>query len=180
MTPVRRALQNLQLQSLSGEFRRGEGSLATSSMRILVVDDYQPWRRFVCLTLENHPELQVIGEVSDGLEAVHKTQELQPDLILLDIGLPTLNGIEAARRILRLSPRAKILFVSENHSVDIVIEALRTGGSGYVVKSNAASELLPAVNAVLQGRRFVSRNFEGPDFIEISYPPASERISMRP
>ena len=148
-------------------------------MRILLVDDYQPWRRFVCLTLEDHPELQVVGEVSDGLVAVQKAQELQPDLILLDIGLPTLNGIEAARRILQLSPGAKILFVSENHSVDIAIEALRAGGSGYVVKSNAASELLPAVNAVLQGGRFVSRYFDGSDLLEICYPPASENISMR-
>jgi len=148
-------------------------------MRILVVDDYQPWRGFVCLTLGVHPELQVVGEVSDGLVAVQKAQELQPDLILLDIGLPTLNGIEAARRILRLSPRAKILFVSENHSVDIAIEALRAGGSGYVVKSNAASELLPAVNAVLQGRRFVSRYFDGSDLLHICYPPTSESISIR-
>ena len=148
-------------------------------MRILVVDDYQPWRRFVCLTLEDHPELQVVGEVSDGLAAVQKAQELQPDLILLDIGLPTLNGIEAARRILRLSPRAKILFVSENHSVDIAIEALRAGGSGYVVKSNAASELLPAVNAVLQGGRFISRYFDGSGLLDTCGPPASENISIR-
>jgi DNA-binding NarL/FixJ family response regulator len=160
------------------ELCRGEGSLATSSMRILVVDDYPPWRRFVCLTLEDHPELQVVGEVSDGLEAVQKAQELQPDLILLDIGLPALNGIEAARRILRLSPQAKILFVSENHSADIATEALRAGGSGYVVKSNAASELFPAVSAVLQGGRFVSRYFDGSDLV-ISCPPASEDISMR-
>jgi DNA-binding NarL/FixJ family response regulator len=148
-------------------------------MRILVVDDYEPWRRFVCSTLGNRPELEVVGELSDGLEAVHKTQELQPDLILLDIGLPTLNGIEAARRMLQLTPQPKILFVSENHAADIALEALRAGGSGYVVKSNAASELLPAVNAVLEGRRFVSKDFEGPDFVETSYPPASESIPMR-
>jgi len=143
-------------------------------MRILVVDDYQPWRRFVCTMLENHPESQLVGEVSDGLEAVYKSQELRPDLILLDIGLPSLNGIEAARRILQLSPQPKILFVSENHSVDIAIEALRSGGSGYVVKSNAASELLPAVDAVLQGRRFISRNFAGSDLVEMSYPTSLE------
>jgi DNA-binding NarL/FixJ family response regulator len=148
-------------------------------MRILVVDDYQPWRRFVCLTLEGDPELQVVGEVSDGLAAVQKAQELQPDLILLDIGLPTLNGIEAARQILRLSPQAKILFVSENHSVDIAIEAVRAGGRGYVVKSNAAGELVPAINAVLQGGCFVSRYFDGTDLADMSYPPASKDISMR-
>jgi len=148
-------------------------------MRILVVDDYQPWRRFVCVTLDGNPELQVVGEVSDGLEAVQKAQELRPDLILLDIGLPTLNGIEAARRILRLSPQTKVLFVSENHSVDIAIEALRAGGRGYVVKSNAAGELVPAINAVLQGGRFVSRYFDGADLVDITYQPASENVSMR-
>ena len=148
-------------------------------MRILIVDDYQLWRRFVCVTLGCYPELLVVGEVSDGLAAVHKAHELQPDLILLDIGLPTLNGIEAARQISRLSPQAKILFVSENHSVDIAIEAMRAGGRGYVVKSNAAGELVPAINAVLQGGRFVSRYFDGTDLVDISYPPASKDISVQ-
>ena len=134
-----------------------------STTRILVVDDYEPWRRFVSTTLQKQPELQVIGEASDGLEAVQKAQQLQPDLILLDIGLPTLNGIEAARRIRELSPKSKILFVSENRSRDIAEEALRTGAGGYVVKSDAASELLPAVNAVLGGKRFVSASLAGND-----------------
>jgi DNA-binding NarL/FixJ family response regulator len=127
-----------------------------SSIRILVVDDYEPWRRFVLTTLLKQPELEVIGEVSDGLEAVQKAEELQPDLILLDIGLPTLNGIEAARRIRKVSPGSKILFASENRSADITEEALSTGADGYVVKSNAARELLPAVKAVLEGKRFLS------------------------
>ena len=127
-----------------------------STIRVLVVDDFEPWLRFVCSTLQKHPGLQIISDVSDGLEAVQKAQELQPDLIVLDIGLPKLNGIEAARRIREHAPKAKILFVSENRSPDIAKEALRTGGSGYVVKSDAASDLLPAVEAVLQGRQFVS------------------------
>jgi DNA-binding NarL/FixJ family response regulator len=125
-------------------------------VRILVVDDYDPWHTFVSTTLRRQPYLQVIGEISDGLEAVAQAQQLQPELILLDIGLPTLNGIEAARRIREVSPASKILFVSENRSPDIAEEALRTGGGGYVVKSDAARELLPAVNAVLEGKRFVS------------------------
>jgi DNA-binding NarL/FixJ family response regulator len=131
------------------------------SIRVLVVDDYEPWRCFVYSKLQKQPELQVIGEVSDGLEAVQKALELQPDLIVLDIGLPTLNGIEAARRIRELSSESKILFVSENRSWDIAEEALRTGAGGYVVKSNAASELLPAVEAVLQGKPFLSVGLAG-------------------
>jgi DNA-binding NarL/FixJ family response regulator len=119
------------------------------------VDDYEPWRRYYLTALQKLPELQVIGAVSDGLEAVQQAEELQPDLILLDIGLPTLNGIEVARRIRKVSPASRILFVSENRSAEIAEAALSTGASGYVLKSDAASELARAVNAILDGKRFV-------------------------
>jgi DNA-binding NarL/FixJ family response regulator len=166
-----------------------EGSIT----RILVVDDYEPWRRFVSTTLQKQPTLQVIGEAVDGLEAVQKAQQLQPDLILLDIGLPTLNGIEAARRIRELSPKSRILFVSENRSWDIAEEALRTGAGGYVVKSDAVGELLPAVNAVLGGKRFVSASLAGKDLTDkdeqtadhnsggvvLPFPPQNVRIARR-
>ena len=88
--------------------------LEKPTIRVLVVDDYEPWRRFEVSRLADFPEPLVIDEASDGPEAVQKAQELQPALILLDIGLPTLNGIEAARRIRNLSPTSKILFVSQN------------------------------------------------------------------
>ena len=103
-----------------------------------MVDDYEPWRRFYSTALRKRPELQVIGEVSDGLEAIEQAKESKPDLILLDIGLPSLNGIEAARRIREVSPASRILFVSENCSVDIVEKVLSTSAGGYVVKSDAA------------------------------------------
>jgi DNA-binding NarL/FixJ family response regulator len=127
-----------------------------SPIRVLVVEDCEPWRRHFSTAFQKQPELQVIGEVSDGLEAVQKAQELQPDLILLDIGLPSLNGLEVARRIRKVSPASRILFVSENRSADIAEEALSTGASGYVVKSDTGSELLLAVKAVLEGKRFIS------------------------
>jgi DNA-binding NarL/FixJ family response regulator len=92
--------------------------LLKSSIRVLIVEDFERWRRFYCSTLQKQSEFQIIGEVSDGLEAVHQAQQLQPDLILLDFGLPTVNGIEAARRIREASPTSKILFVSENRSAD--------------------------------------------------------------
>jgi CheY-like chemotaxis protein len=114
--------------------------------------------------LRKLPEPQIICEVADGLEAVQKAEELQPDLILLDIGLPRLNGIEAARRIRELSPASKIVFVSQESSADLVRAALDTGAWGYVVKMDAGSELLTAVNAVLRGEQFVSRRFSGLDF----------------
>jgi DNA-binding NarL/FixJ family response regulator len=130
-------------------------------IRILVVDDYERFRDFERLTILAQPELQIVGEVSDGPEAVQKAKELQPDLILLDIGLPNLNGIEAARKIREVSSASKILFVSENRSPDIAEEALSTGAGGYVVKSDGATELLPAIKAVLEGRTFISASLAG-------------------
>jgi DNA-binding NarL/FixJ family response regulator len=99
--------------------------------------------------------------VSDGLEAVQKAEELKPDLIVLDIGLPTLNGIEVARQIRRLVPDSKILFLSQESSADVVREALSLGALGYVVKAHAGTELLAAVQAVLQGNQFVSKGIIG-------------------
>ena len=128
----------------------------TSAFRVLVVEDHEPFRRFLCSTLEKRPELQIVCEVSDGQDAVRKSGELHPDLILLDVGLPSLNGIEAARQIRKLSHKSKILFVSQESSADVVQEAFRIGALGYVAKVNAGSDLLPAVEAVCQGKRFVS------------------------
>jgi CheY-like chemotaxis protein len=108
-----------------------------------------------------HPELQIVGELSDGLEAVRKAAELHPDLILLDVGLPSLNGIAVARRILEHSPQSKILFVSGNQSSDIVEQALSTGAAGYLVKSDAGRQLLVAVGAVLQGKHYLSSSLSG-------------------
>jgi len=130
--------------------------MPASSIRILVAEDYSAFRRYLVSTLHRRADYQVVCEVADGSEAVQKAREFQTDLILLDIGLPSLNGIEAARRIRSVSPNSKILFVSENRSSDVIEEALRTGALGYVVKSDAASDLLPAVEAVLQGKNFVS------------------------
>jgi DNA-binding NarL/FixJ family response regulator len=127
-----------------------------SSVRVLVVEDFEPFRRFVCSRVGDSSQLQVICEVSDGLEAVQKAEELQPDLIILDIGLPNLNGIEAARRIRKLSPQSKILFVSQESSADVIEEALSSGAMGYVIKARAGSELLVAMEAVREGRQFVS------------------------
>ena len=121
-----------------------------------MVDDYEPFRRFVRSTLRKRPSLQIIAEVSDGLEAVQQAQELKPDLILLDIGLPTLNGIEAARQIRKLTPRSKILFVTQESSADVVQAAMDSGGQGYILKARAVIDLLPAVEAVLEGRQFLS------------------------
>jgi DNA-binding NarL/FixJ family response regulator len=130
--------------------------MSPSTVRVLVVDDYEPFRRWVCSTLGERPALQIVGEASDGLEAVRRAEELKPDLILLDIGLPALNGIEAARQIRSLAPESKIIFLSLESSADVVQEALSLGAWGYVAKARAGSDLLRAVEAVLLGKHFVS------------------------
>jgi DNA-binding NarL/FixJ family response regulator len=136
-----------------------------SSIRILVADDYKDWRSQICLLLQARPELHVICEASDGLEVVQRAEELKPDLIVLDIGLPTLNGFEAARQIRKVSPESKILFLSQESSADVVQEGLKLGALGYVAKARAGTELLAAVEAVLQGRRFVSSDLLGQNFV---------------
>jgi DNA-binding NarL/FixJ family response regulator len=135
---------------------------SSTVVRILLVEDHEPFRDFLRTTLQARPELQVIGETSDGLQAVQKAEELRPDLILLDIGLPTLNGIEAAHRISRLVPSATILFVSQNSDEDVVGAALNNGAKGYVLKADSSRELLPAVEAVLIGHRFASTGITQP------------------
>ena len=130
-------------------------------LRILVVEDYAPFRRFACSAIQQRP-FQVY-EAADGLEAVQKAEELQPDLILLDISLPTLHGFDVAKQVRRLVPHAKLLFVSQESSSDIVRTALSLGGLGYVQKVSAATDLLAAIDAVLDGQRFVSSSVEFAD-----------------
>lgn len=124
--------------------------------QILVVDDFLPWQQLVSKMFESEPNLNIISFASEGFEAVQKAKELQPDVILMDVNLPTLNGIEAARQIRKVAPKSKILFVSTYGSVEIVEGALDTGASGYVVKTDAGKELVKAVKAVIQGKRYVS------------------------
>jgi DNA-binding NarL/FixJ family response regulator len=139
----------------------GEHRLEWSTIRVLVVDDYEPFRRFVCKTLGKRPDTQVIGEASDGLSAIRKAEELKPDLIVLDIGLPTLNGIEVGRRIRKLCPEVKILFLSQETDVEVVHEAFDLGALAYIVKAHAGSELAAAVESVCQGRLFVGEGLLG-------------------
>jgi DNA-binding NarL/FixJ family response regulator len=130
--------------------------VAVSPVRVLIVEDSKAFRQFICATIGKRTDLEVVGEASDGLEAVQKAVELKPDLILLDIRLPGLNGIEAARQIRKLVPQSRIIFLTQESSADVVQEALNLGAQGYVVKARAGGELLTAVEAVLLGKTFVS------------------------
>ena len=134
---------------------------ADARVRILVVDDNEPFRQFVASMLRDRENLNVIGEAGDGLEAVKRAEALQPDLILLDIGLPELNGLEAARQIGNLAPKARIIFLTQESASDVIDEALSLGAWGYVAKVQAGRELLVAMEMVMQGQRFVSSSLNG-------------------
>ena|ERR1700758_1193495 len=134
----------------------GKVRAGVSLVRVLVVDDFLQFRQFVCSTLCQIGDLQIVGEAADGFEAVRRAVELEPDLIVMDIGLPCLNGIEAARQIRKLVPKSKIIFLSQESSADVIQEALSFGAWGYVVKAKAADELRNAVDAVILGKRFLS------------------------
>jgi DNA-binding NarL/FixJ family response regulator len=150
-------LAHPRCEQIDGPEPNGRRDLSrAAAVGVLVVEDFEPFRQFVALTLAGVRDLQVIGQVSDGLAAVQKAVELQPDLILLDIGLPTLNGFEAARQIRKLVPESKIIFFTQESSADVVQEALSIGAWGYVTKTRAGTELLAAVEAVISGKRFVS------------------------
>lgn len=126
------------------------------NFEVLVVDDFETFRQFVCSVLQETADFTVVGQASDGLEAVEKAEELQPHLVLLDIALPKLNGIEAARRISVVAPRSKVLFLSAISDPDVVKAALSEGAYGYVAKSAVSGELVTALASVARGERFVS------------------------
>ena len=128
----------------------------TRFIRVLLVDDFSPFRDFLRTSIEQIPEFAVVGEASDGIEAVEKTQELSPDLVLLDVGLPKLSGIDVARQIQQLAPQTKILVVTGICDWDIIEQSFLSGAGGYLVKTDAAAELRPGVELVLMGAQFLS------------------------
>lgn len=137
-------------------------SVLTMVIRIMLVEDHEPFRRFISRTLQAQEHLQVIDEQKNGLDAVVQAGILKPDLMVLDIGLPGLNGIEAARRIRDCLPGTKIIFLSQESSADIVQGALDTGALGYVIKTEAENELLNAIESVLDGKIFLSSGVRWP------------------
>jgi DNA-binding NarL/FixJ family response regulator len=128
------------------------------TIRILVVDDHPIVRQGLKTLLEGHSGWQVIGEASDGAEALERAGQLNPDLMVLDVTMPRMNGLEACRLLRRQFPNLEILFVTQHDSPQMMREALEAGARGYVVKSNAARDLLAAVEAVSQHRVFTALN----------------------
>ncbi|MFZ0083986.1 MAG: response regulator transcription factor [Candidatus Acidiferrales bacterium] len=127
-------------------------------VRVLIAEDFAAWRHFVLEKLQENPHLRVVGVATDGLAAVQKAEGLRPDLIVLAIGLPQLNGIEVAKQIRKCAPECKIIFLTLETSADMVQLALGLGAQGFVSKVSAESDLLAAVDAVTSGKKFVSQN----------------------
>jgi DNA-binding NarL/FixJ family response regulator len=130
--------------------------MPTVPVRVLIAEDFEPWRRSVCSLLATHNQLQLVGEAADGPEAAQRARELHPDLILMDVNLPNLNGIETAKLISQTVPGIKIVFLTVNNEIDVIRVALSTAGQGYVLKTDAGTELWSAIETVLRGDQYVS------------------------
>jgi DNA-binding NarL/FixJ family response regulator len=126
------------------------------TIRILLVDDHPIVRQGLRTLLEGRPGWEIVGEAADGLEALDKASSLQPDVVVLDVTMPKMNGLEACRLIRQKGSALEILFVTQHDSPQMMREALDAGARGYVVKSNAARDLLEAVEAVSQHREFTA------------------------
>jgi len=126
----------------------------------MVVDDFAPWRRFLNTLMIVTPEWQISGEAVTGAEALEKVRELEPDLVLLDIDLPDINGIDVARQLQTIAPNAKVIFLTAESSPEIVRAALDTGALGYLLKAQVVNELLPALKSVFAGKNFISQGIK--------------------
>ena len=118
------------------------------AIRILIADDHPVVRRGLKALLAGYPDCEVVGEAADGVEAVEKAERLKPDVIILDIGMPRMDGLEACRRIRKTVPEAEVLIVTQHDSAQMMREALAAGARGYVVKVNTVRDLFPAIEAV--------------------------------
>ena len=126
-----------------------------AAVSILIVDDHQPFRRIVRMALQSRTDFHIIAEAADGMEAVQSARALQPDVILLDVNLPLLNGIEASRQIQRFAPHSKVLLLTQESSPSFVSQVFHFGVAGYVHKAHAYGELIPAIDSVLRRIRFI-------------------------
>jgi len=124
------------------------------AFRILVADDHEVVRRGLCALLQGQPDWEVCGEAGDGREALEKTQKLKPDVVILDIGMPSLNGLEATRQILKTMPHTKVLILTLHDSDQVVREVLNAGARGFLLKSDAARDLVAAVEALRRDKTY--------------------------
>jgi DNA-binding NarL/FixJ family response regulator len=124
------------------------------ALRILVADDHEVVRRGLCALLSGHSDWEVCGEAADGREAVEKTKQLRPDIVIMDLGMPNLNGLDAARQMLREEHSPRILFLTVTDCEEMIQEVLKVGAKGYLLKSDAAKDLVTAVEELRQNRSY--------------------------
>ena len=136
--------------------REDERSAADKRIRVLLADDHDILRDGLCALLEMAGDIAVVGEARTGGEAVAEAERLQPDIVLMDITMPELDGVEACRRIHERAPKVRVLFLTMHEADEYFFRALRAGGAGYIIKRTAAADLLAAVRAVAQGNAFLS------------------------
>jgi nitrogen-specific signal transduction histidine kinase/ActR/RegA family two-component response regulator len=135
---------------------RSDSGLRSRGVTVLIADDGESFRRAVSSILVDLPELKNLAEAADGAEAIKLAAELNPDLVLLDVGLPIVNGVEAAAKIRAVAPNARLMFLTQHDSPDFVSAALRAGALGYVLKVDVGSELLQAAMTVVRGEQYLS------------------------
>ena len=132
----------------------------TSPQRVLVVEDHAPFRSIICKLLQQRLDLRIVGEANNGLDAIRQAEALRPDVVVLDIGLPKVNGLDVAGRLRTLIPDAKVMFVTIESSLDVVEQAFSIGAHGYVYKPRALRDVLPVLDAIVDGARFVNGGLE--------------------
>lgn len=155
-----------------------KGKIGVSHDTVLLVEDHKQFRTYIRDLLEEHQNLRIVGEAEDGVTAVDRCLELQPDFVLLDIGLPKLNGFQVARRIRQSAPGSRIVFLTQESSAEMAHEALSLGAAAYVIKAHTAGDLIPALLAARDGRSFVSPAVRG--FDSLLHPVLSNANSGSP
>jgi len=132
----------------------------TALHRVLVVEDHEPFRRLLCDLLRERADVLIVGEAADGLEAVRQAEALRPDVVMLDIGLPILSGVDAAVRIRAKAPDVKVMFVTNESSLEVVEQAFKRGAHGYVYKPRMRRDVLRVFDTITRGGGFVSGGLE--------------------
>src|SRR5688572_22017408 len=136
----------------------GQRATPGSTLRIVIVDDHSVVRRGVRALLESQPGWEVVAEAETGREAVEVVTRLQPDIVIIDLSLPELNGLDATRQIVKESPRTQVLMLTMHHSEELVRDVLQAGARGYVLKSDADASLISAVDSLRQHKPFLTAN----------------------
>ncbi len=146
------------IEKAPGRFPSGSAATENQAekIRVLIVDDHTILRAGLRMLLNAHPDIEVVGEASDGNQAVASAQRLQPDVILMDIAMPECNGIEATRQIKRLMPETRVLVLTMHENEEYLFQVLRAGASGYILKEAADTELVTAIRVVYSGRFYLS------------------------